>query len=241
MIMKKDSIFIVTHKKLNKYVRKNGYHYIQVNTANNGDLKMEYNDNNGDNISSKNPNYCELTGVYWIWKNYMCDPDTIIGICHYRRFFSYLKIKNSLFYISISSAKKILNKYDIIVPKKLVFDVSTYDYYDRWAGKKKDLDTVREVINKKYHDYINSYDDFCHSSEGHYMNMMICKKKLFDEYCEWLFDILFEVEKMVDISSYTKEEARIFGYISELLLNVYINKNNLRKKEIDFVNTGNKC
>jgi len=233
----KDSIFIVTHKKLDKYVKKNGYHYIQVNVAKNGDLGLEYNDMNGDNISEKNPNYCELTGVYWIWKNYKCDKDDIIGICHYRRFFSPLKRKNSKFYVSIKKAKKLLNKYDIIVPKKFVFPVTTYEFYDKCAGKKKDLDIVREVLQEKYPDYVESFDNYCASNEGHYMNMMICKKQLFDEYCEWLFGVLFEVEKRVDISDYTKEEARIFGYISELLLNVYINKNNLKEKEIRVVNT----
>lgn len=42
-------------------------------------------DNTGDNISLRNPNYCELTGLYWAWKNLKCD---YIGLCHYRRYFT---------------------------------------------------------------------------------------------------------------------------------------------------------
>ena len=42
-------------------------------------------DNTGDNISSKNANYCELTGMYWAWKNLDAD---YIGLAHYRRHFS---------------------------------------------------------------------------------------------------------------------------------------------------------
>ena len=235
--MMKDNIFIVTHKKLDKYVIKKGYSYIQVNTAKNGNYNLEYNDFDGDNISIKNPNFCELTAVYWIWKNYKCNNDNIIGLCHYRRFFSPLKIKNSNFYLSMNKIKKILKDYDIIVPKKFKFDVTTYEFYDQCAGKKKDLDITRDVIIEKYPDYVDFFDEYCNLKEGHYLNMMICKKRLFDDYCKWLFDILFEVEKRVDLSDYSVQEARIFGYISELLLNVYCMKNNLKEKSIRVVNT----
>ena len=78
---------------------------------------------------------------------------------------------------------------------------------------------------------------FFNKNEGHYCNMMICHKKTLDIYCEWLFDILFELEKNIDLSDYTPSEARIYGYLSELLLNVYTMKNNLRVKEAPVINT----
>ena len=40
-------------------------------------------DNTGDNISEKNPYYCELTGLYWAWKNL---PADVLGLVHYRRY-----------------------------------------------------------------------------------------------------------------------------------------------------------
>ena len=42
-------------------------------------------DNTGENISDKNKNYCELTGLYWAWKNLNAD---YIGLAHYRRHFT---------------------------------------------------------------------------------------------------------------------------------------------------------
>lgn len=47
--------------------------------------KTEFYDNTGDNISIKNPNYCELTAFYWIWKNQLHRADEYVGVYHYRR------------------------------------------------------------------------------------------------------------------------------------------------------------
>lgn len=58
-------------------------------------------------------------------------------------------------------------------------------------------------------------------------NMFIMKKKYFNEYCEWLFDILEHVENSIDINNYSKQERRVFGYLSELLTDVWIDKNNI--------------
>ena len=66
--------------------------------------------------------------------------------------------------------------------------------------------------------------------------MCIMNKKNFDNYCKWLFDILFEVEKRVDMSNYTDYEKRLFGFLSERLLNVWLEENNLKLKELDVYN-----
>lgn len=53
------------------------------------------------------------------------------------------------------------------------------------------------------------------------------KKDKFDAYCAWLFDILFELEKWLDISQYSPNDARVFGFVSERLLDVWINTNHI--------------
>ena len=70
----------------------------------------------------------------------------------------------------------------------------------------------------------------------HILNMFVMKKTLFDEYCSWLFSILFELEKRIDISSYNQYEARVFGFMSERLFNVWLEKQQLKVKEVLVVN-----
>ena len=60
-----------------------------------------------------------------------------------------------------------------------------------------------------------------------YANIMICKKELFNEYCEWLFDILFDVEKNLQESPFGIA-PREMGYISEYLLNVWVRHKHLK-------------
>lgn len=78
--MNKIDIYMITHKSVD-YIP-NGITPLFVGDGTNEDSYIR--DNIGDNISNKNKNYCELTALYWMWKNSNAD---ILGLCHYRRFF----------------------------------------------------------------------------------------------------------------------------------------------------------
>ena len=60
--------------------------------------------------------------------------------------------------------------------------------------------------------------------------MFIMKEELFDQYCAWMFDVLFTLEKRLDISSYNAYDARVFGFVSERLLDIW-----LRTKHLSYV------
>lgn len=190
-------------------------------------------DNTGDNISIKNKNFCELTGLYWGWKNLDAD---YIGLAHYRRHFTVRKGKEKkALPITGSEISKILCNTDLIVPKKRNYIIETnYKQYIH-AHHKEDLDKTREILQEKYPEYISAYDSNMKKTSGHRFNMFIMRKNLIDNYCEWLFDILFELENRLDISSYTVNDARVFGFVSERLLDVWIDTNKIDYIEIPYV------
>lgn len=232
-------ILVATHKKYNMPSENI---YLPIHVGCEGKEELGYQgDNEGDNISLKNPNYCELTGLYWAWKNLDCD---VIGLSHYRRYFtnkSKLEIskkKNSKMDLILteSEIKKLLSKSDIIVPQKRNYYIETiYSHYKN-AHNIKDLDETKNIISEIYPEYIDSFNEVMNGKTIHLYNMFVMKKADFDEYCEWLFKILFELEKRVDITEYDVYQSRIYGFISERLFNVWIYKNLENIEEVRVVN-----
>ena len=190
-------------------------------------------DATGDNISLQNPYYSELTGVYWIWKN-VKDRD-IVGICHYRRYFQ--NAAGRLF--SKEQICQILSRYDMMTTKKVILD---HSYLEGFSGKhnRRDLLVTREVIAKLFPEYLDCFDTLVNQNTTYFGNMMICRKEEFDEYAKWLFAILFEVQKQIDMRNYNDYQKRVFGFISELLLMVYVQKNRLKVYECDVAVIGEK-
>ena len=97
------------------------------------------------------------------------------------------------------------------------------------------LDETRKIIEEKYSDYLPYFDKLKKRRSAHMFNMFIMKKDIFDDYCKWLFGILFELEKRIDVSQYDSFHARFYGRISELLLDVYLQKENLKYQEVPVI------
>lgn len=233
--MKKIKMYVVGHKMFNP-PKDDIYYPIQVGKQFTKNELGFLSDDIGDNISDKNKTFCELTAVYWIWKNDI-DAD-VVGLCHYRRYYSKSKLfANQRYFLNRNDIENILKKYDVIVTEKMSWHVSVREFYSLCEGKDKDLEATRHIICKKYPEYIDSFDKIMNGNSAFYCNMVICPKEKWNKYCEWLFDILFDLESQLDLSSYTVEEARVFGYLSELLLNVWIDHNKLTYKEVPMVNT----
>lgn len=192
-------------------------------------------DDTGDNISSKNSSYCELTGLYWMWKN---SPADIMGLVHYRRYFANKKYFSKR--LELDDLKNILKDYDIILPKKTNSLLgSVYADYDHW-NYAKDLDLCEDVISELFPEYCDSYKKIINGNSLYYYNMFITSKEIISKYCEWVFPILFEVEKRVDMTGYDDYQKRIYGFLTERLFDVWMDKQNLRVKECDLKVKGNK-
>ncbi len=215
-------IFTMAHKKFEP-PKDSMYVPLHVGKAAGTDLGF-LGDDTGDNISHLNRYYSELTGVYWIWKNYT--QSDYVGVCHYRR---YLVNENDRAFTE-REYLDILKKYDIITTKRLKLNC---DYYDGYAANHhiKDLMATGEVIKERYPEYYEVYDKTVHSNETYFGNICVTSKALFDEYASWLFGIFFEVQKRIDIDSYDDYHKRVFGFISEILLLVWVKAKKLRPYE----------
>ena len=228
-------ILVATHKA---YWMPEDDVYLPVHVGKEGKQDLGFiGDNIGDNISRKNPNYCELTGLYWAWKNLRCD---YIGLCHYRRYFAYSKHGSSLeakkaAIFHRADYEKLMQSYDVILPKKRNYYIETVRSQYEHAHNKKDLDEVEAIIAEQYPEYSEAFTKVMRRSKLHILNMFVMKKEFFDEYCTWLFNILFELEKRIDISSYNQYEARVYGFLSERLFNVWLEKKQLNKIEVQVV------
>ena len=216
-------IFSMTHKKFeipedNMYVPLHVGHQMAKE-------KWGYvGDDTGDNISHLNGYYAELSGVYWVWKN-VHDID-YVGICHYRRYL----ISEEGHAFTSKQYEQILQHYDIMTTKQL--ELPNSYYYGFGAHHKIEaLDKTGEIIKEKYPDYYDTYINLVHQNKTYFANMLVAKKELFDEYAEWLFTILFTLQEQIDLTFEDDYHKRIFGFVSEFLLYVWVTVKKLKAYE----------
>ena len=203
-------------------------------------------DSEGENISLKNPHFCELTCHYWAWKN--LKKVDIIGLNHYRRYFDFTRkwpqFSADKHFVSrdeflkqkyiFPDLEKLLHNYDIILPVARHWRVNnTQQYGDYHIAK--DWETLRQIIKERSPHYLPAFEktmDHSNISVGY--NMFITHWKHFNAYSEWLFDILFEVERRVPPID-DPIQSRIYGYMSERLINVFCEHHQLKIKNIPLI------
>ncbi len=231
--MSKTKLIVATHKNY-QMPRFESYLPLHVGAAGKDSIGYER-DDSGDNISAKNPYYCELTGLYWAWKNLDAD---YIGLVHYRRYFT---LKSASFrrnhdvfdcVLSDEEIAALVAEHDIIVPKKRKYYIETmYSHYEHTMYVEP-LDITREVIAEQFPEYLPHFDKHMKERSGHMFNMFIMKKELLSDYCDWVFKLLAEVESRTNASVYDAFHARFYGRLSELMLDVWLNKNGYSVKEV---------
>ena len=197
-------------------------------------------DNTGKNISAKNGGFSELTGLYWAWTNLKAD---YVGIVHYRRYFTIEKIKlgepkkRLKKVLTEEQAEELLVENEVILPKKRNYLIENlYDHYTH-TMEARPLEMTGEILKEKYPEYYKEFKKLHERKTAHMFNMMIMKKEIFDDYCEWLFGVLFELEKRVEKAGlkYDDFHARFYGRISELLLDIYIQTNHIKYVEVPVI------
>ena len=226
-------IYIVSHKIFKEPELEN---YVSLQVGARGKASIcSFRDDEADNISDKNPHFCELTGLYWIWKNV---TDEYKGLVHYRRYFGKSNWSSSLKHIyTYKELVNMLEDADIILPyiESLKQDAKTEIL--RECCTPEIFSELEDVIKELYPDYIVDFDKFFSQNKVSLFNMMFCRAEYFDEYCKWLFDILFELEKRVDLSKLNAYQQRLYGFLSERLLNVWVIHEGLKVKHVPVIQT----
>ena len=237
----KIKIYVICHK--DSYVPPIDLLYpIQVGTElANKEIPGMLHDNTGDNISSLNKRYCELTAQYWAWKN---DDADYYGFMHYRRYFSFNPAKldedgygeiamdriseenlQKLYYDS-EMIKKRISDYDVLTVTPTDLKGLGETVYGHWEKNSpyhfiEDFDLAIKIIIRDYPYLRDAVEEYINSTTAYFCNMFILKKELFNEYNEWLFEILHKHETEKNFESYCESEYRVSAYLAERLWGIY--------------------
>lgn len=221
--MSKIEMFVAMHKP--GPLLKGNYIPIHVGRAVSqykGEMLGMIGDDTGKNISSKNPSYCEMTAHYWIWKNV---KDTeYVGLCHYRRYFG--------IDVTEENINHLMQDVDVILVEPSFYVDSVYSYFAKFIGA-ENVTILSLVMKKLYPDYFETLEKICDGIKFHPFNMLICRKSLFDQYCEWLFSILEECEKYIKPAPYTNAN-RALAYMAEMITGVYFIHRQMKIKSVPY-------
>lgn len=205
---------------IDKYSLKDYEKIIQVGAAKT-DIRIEadYYDDEGINISEKNRQFCELTGLYWVWKH---AKEDYVGLVHYRRHFTIpedwlLRMEQ--------------NNIDVILPLPLcVLPSLDQNYRNRHIEDKWDY-MYEYLRNNHPEDFERASVFFRNTSLYSPCNMFIMKREILGKLCQWLFEILFAVERVCgeveDIY-----QNRYPGFMSERLITYFFEKNKDKYKVV---------
>lgn len=179
-------------------------------------------DDDGINISEKNPYYNEVTAIYWAAKNLRADA---IGLVHYRRYFSNQVFSPQKKFSSVLSSveiEKLLSSASIVVPKPRNYYIETIESHYRHSHNSIGLDALYEVISEQPDEYQVAFSRVMNAKSAHMFNMFIMRREEFVSYSSWLFSILFATESKIDFSKLQGNERRVMGFLAELLMDTWL-------------------
>ena len=190
-------------------------------------------DNTGENISGLNASFCELTGLYWAWKNLHAD---YIGLTHYRRHFSMKRRAGFDNILTYAELEPYLGKVRVFTPNKRRYYIETlYSHYAH-THYAVHLDETKKIIAERWPEYRDSYEKVLHHRYGYMFNMAIMQQDMLNDYCTWLFDILFELQRRIDMPQLSAFQGRFYGRVSEIIFNVWLDhklaSGELRRDEV---------
>lgn len=184
-------------------------------------------DDQGDNISEKNVNYCELTALYWMWKNKLIedgDSEDYYGLFHYRRILD----------INEEDIRRIVaNDVDVVVSYPTLHEPDIEEHHARYIPE-GDWEAMLAALEELYPDYREAYNTIFSQEYMYNYNMMVAKKSVLKDYCDWLFPILERTEELSTPKGWERKD-RYIGYLGENLMTLYFFYN---KDKYNIAHTG---
>lgn len=227
--MEKDILkIVVACHKTDPLVRSDEVYFpVQVGKAlSNINMNIQ-GDDEGDNISEKNRTYCELTALYWAWKN--MSNVQYVGLAHYRR---YLAVDFSNY-----DLKDIFSKVDFVIPYERVLPTSNLVHLQGLLSA-EDVCIMLDSIIELYPDMKQSVLDYFYNSNRYSLfNMFVTTWENMNKYCSFLFPLLSDIETRIGKHSYSRL-SRSIGYMAEAILGLWIMHNKLRVEQVDCVFNG---
>lgn len=218
-------------------------------------------DDTGENISEKNKYFSELTGIYWVWKNTYSD---IVGTCHYRRYFyagkepfqyrlkrwlyhpvflwrkryGLIYTKNYDFWktrlLSEEQIRELLGTCDAIMPVRRILRKSVREHYINHHNP-ADLELLKKILNNHFPEYLDTFEKVLNGNRLFANNMFIMPWETFDRMMSWLFFVLFRFEEETDLEHYKGYQERIFGFLSERLITLWVTHNKINYTELPLI------
>ena len=244
------NVFVACHKPS---VLPNNPYYVPIHVGRANSQKPLANmigDDTGDNISIKNPMYCELSAQYWAWKN--CSSE-YIGLCHYRRLFCFndqgfkKDLRNQIVIDSMdgytmdtyglndgSTMEAMIKSNDVVVGLKEDVSSLATPYgpkptvmghwlaHDRALIRQSDLEKLLEIVKRKYPQIYKVGEKALHDKYFVGYNCFVMRKDIFDTMCAYEFDCLEELENSIDLSGVHTQIHRIYGFMGEILFDMFV-------------------
>ncbi len=192
---------------------------IQVGAVNTDIRLCDVTDMSGDNISSKNSVYSELTGLYWMWKNMLTgeDQEEFFGIYHYRRVLD----------INEDDLKRMAyNAIDAVLPYPMIHLPDIKEHHNRYTNE-AEWNLLMKAVEELSPEYMPSYEEIFSTEYLYNYNMFLAKGKIVDELCGWMFPIFFRYEEMLRVDGKVPARRSI-GYFSESLITWFFLRNSDR-------------
>lgn len=168
-------------------------------------------DDKGDNISEKNRQYCELTALYWIWKQ---AEEEILGLAHYRRHFvlptDWLERMTE-------------NQIDVILPVPTYVQPSIEENYKE-RHDPSDWDYLIKYLKQHEPESYTVGREVFAGNLYSPCNMFIMRREVLDGLCKWMFPILDAVTAHGGVKEDTYLN-RYAGFVSERLITLFFHMN----------------